>query len=71
MNARITREQQVNGQWVQFAEYTQTTDTLENLKRRQGNVDLPHLKISFSKAEKVEVRSINGHWFRTTLKPAS
>ena len=61
----------INGVWRLHSESPVVVDTFDNLVRRQGSVDLPHLKREFKGNQKIETREIvalgERFWVRDTL----
>lgn len=56
--ATRTTEFLIDGEWQFHAEEGVDLDTCANLIKRRGNIDLPHLKLSFSGGVMTEINFI-------------
>jgi hypothetical protein len=56
--ATRTTEFLINGEWQSHAKEIVELDTCANLIKRRGNIDLPHLKLSFSGGVMTEINFI-------------
>lgn len=73
MRALRTIEFWQNGRYVHYSTDSCTSDTIDNLRQRQGgNKDLGWLRVNFTKNSKIEERQLKRSdetsWVRTTLK---
>lgn len=66
--AKKTVEFLIDGQWSVFEEHFGEYDAYKSLRRRQGNVDLPHMKRTFSRGVKTEILTISNFAEVTTCK---
>lgn len=53
-----TTEFLINGEWQFHNRESVDIDTYANLIRRRGNIDMPHLKLSFSSGVMTEINIV-------------